>query len=102
VAGLLNNNGLLVNPQTIIVLLLCESALSYFLAVVDKESDAPSAMDRLRLRVVAKNDSGLAARIATQVRDAVGVTPIIEFTTSDDPLLAGRGWKAKPIVDLRK
>jgi hypothetical protein len=52
--------------------------------------------------VVAKNDSGLAARIATQVRDAVGVTPIIEFTTSDDPLLAGRGWKAKPIVDLRK
>jgi phenylacetate-coenzyme A ligase PaaK-like adenylate-forming protein len=102
VDGLLKIKGRLVNPQTIIELLRSESALSEFQAVVDKESDAPSAMDRLRLRVVAKNDSGLAARIATQVRDAVGVTPIIEFTTSDDPLLAGRGWKAKPIVDLRK
>jgi hypothetical protein len=93
---------MLVNPQAIVDVLRGESALADFQAVVDRESDAPSAMDRLRLRVVAPQDSDLAARITSLVRAAVGVTPVVEFTTSEDPLLAGRGWKAQAVVDLRK
>lgn len=100
--GFVKIKGMLVNPQNIVEVLRSEAALADFQAVVDKESDAPTAMDRLRLRVVAIEDAGLAARITSQVRAAIGVTPIVEFTTAEDPLLAGRGWKAKPIVDLRK
>jgi phenylacetate-CoA ligase len=102
VDGLVKIKGMLVNPQAIVEVMRGEAALADFQAVIDKESDAPSAMDRLRLRVVAPKDSELAARITSQVRVAVGVTPLVEFTTAEDPLLSGRGWKAKPIVDLRK
>ena len=102
VDGFIKIKGMLVNPQAIVDVLRGESALADFQAVVDRESDAPSAMDRLRLRVVAQRDSDLAARITSQVRAVAGVTPVVEFTTAEDPLLAGRGWKAQPIVDLRK
>jgi phenylacetate-coenzyme A ligase PaaK-like adenylate-forming protein len=102
VDGFVKIRGMLVNPQAIVDVLRGESALADFQAVVDRESDAPSAMDRLRLRVVAPQDSDLAARITSLVRAAVGVTPVVEFTTSEDPLLAGRGWKAQAVVDLRK
>jgi phenylacetate-coenzyme A ligase PaaK-like adenylate-forming protein len=102
VDGLVKIRGMLVNPQAVVDILRGESALADFQAIVDRESDAPSSMDRLRLRVVAEEDASLAARIVSQVRSAVGVMPIVEFTTAEDPLLVGRGWKAKPIVDLRK
>jgi hypothetical protein len=46
--------------------------------------------------------AGLDAELAQRVQRAVGVTPVVERTAPDDPLLAGRGWKAQPIVDLRK
>jgi phenylacetate-coenzyme A ligase PaaK-like adenylate-forming protein len=102
VDGFVKIRGMLVNPQAIVDVLRRESALADFQAVVDREDDAPSAMDRLRLRVVAQQNSELAARIISQVRAVSGVTPIVEFTSAEDPLLAGRGWKAQPIVDLRK
>ena len=44
----------------------------------------------------------LEAALAARVQRAIGVTPLVEGTTADDPLLVGRGWKAKPILDLRK
>jgi phenylacetate-CoA ligase len=102
VDGFVKIKGMLVNPQTIVEVLRSEAALADFQVIVDRESDAPTAMDRLRLRVVALEDAGLTARIMSQVRAAIGITPLVEFTTAEDPLLAGRGWKAKPIVDLRK
>jgi phenylacetate-coenzyme A ligase PaaK-like adenylate-forming protein len=102
VDGFVKIRGMLVNPQAIVDVLRSEGALADFQAVVDREGDASSAMDRLRLRVVAERNSELAARIISQVRAVSGVTPVVEFTTAEDPLLAGRGWKAQPIVDLRK
>ena len=85
--------------------MLDEPALLDFQAVVDKENPSdPLSMDRLRLRIVptAGADSELEAALAARVQRAIGVTPLVERTTADDPLLVGRGWTAKPILDLRK
>jgi hypothetical protein len=72
---------------------------------VDKENpDDPLSMDRLRLRIVpaAAAAATLDADLALRVQRAIGVTPIVERAAADDPLLAGRGWKTQPLVDLRK
>jgi len=97
--------GMLVNPQTLIDAIRGEPALLDFQAVVDQEDPRdPLSMDRLRLRIVAAATAAvtLDAELALRVQRAVGVTPIVERAAADDPLLAGRGWKTQPIVDLRK
>jgi phenylacetate-coenzyme A ligase PaaK-like adenylate-forming protein len=97
--------GMLVNPQALVDAVLGEPALLDFQAIIDKENqDDPLSMDRLRLRIVAAAgaDPALDALVAARVQRAIGVTPTVERTVADDPLLVGRGWKAKPIVDLRK
>lgn len=105
VDNLVKIKGMLVNPQALVDAVRGEPALLDFQAVVDKENPGdPLSMDRLRLRVVplASAPAGLDAELAQRVQRAVGVTPLVERTAADDPLLAGRGWKAQPIVDLRK
>ena len=105
VDNLVKIKGMLVNPQVLVDAIRGEPALLDFQAVVDKENpNDPLSMDRLRLRVVplASAPAGLDAELAQRVQRAIGVTPIVERTVADDPLLAGRGWKAQPIVDLRK
>jgi phenylacetate-CoA ligase len=97
--------GMLVNPQALVDAVSGEPALSDFQAVVDKENpDDPLSMDRLRLRIVptAAAAAALDVELALRVQRAIGVTPIVERAAADDPLLAGRGWKTQPIVDLRK
>lgn len=97
--------GMLVSPQALVESVLGEPALLDFQAVVDKDNPSePLSMDRLRLRIVCapNSDAELGPRLAARVQRATGVTPLIELTTADDPLLAGRGWKVKPLLDLRK
>jgi phenylacetate-CoA ligase len=97
--------GMLVNPQALVDAVLGEAALLDFQAVVDKENpNDPLSMDRLRLRIVptAGVDAALDAKLAARVQRAIGVTPTVERTAADDPLLVGRGWKTKPLLDLRK
>jgi phenylacetate-coenzyme A ligase PaaK-like adenylate-forming protein len=97
--------GMLVNPQALVDAVLDGTALLDFQAVVDKENPGdPLSMDRLRLRIVpaAGAHAALDAELALRVQRAIGVTPTVERTAADDPLLVGRGWKAKPILDLRK
>jgi phenylacetate-CoA ligase len=104
VDGLLKIKGMLVNPQALVDAVL-EPALLDFQAVVDKENpDDPLSMDRLRLRIVPAvgADAALDGALALRVQRAIGVTPVVERTVADDPLLVGRGWKTKPILDLRK
>jgi len=103
--NLVKIKGMLVNPQALVDAIRGEPALLDFQAVIDKENpDDPLSMDRLRLRVVAavSAPAALDAELAQRVQRAVGVTPVVERASADDPLLAGRGWKAQPIVDLRK
>jgi phenylacetate-CoA ligase len=105
VDNLIKIKGMLVNPQALVDAVLGGPALIDFQAVVDKENPGdPLSMDRLRLRIVpaAGTEPALDAALAARVQRAIGVTPIVERTVADDPLLIGRGWKAKPILDLRK
>jgi phenylacetate-coenzyme A ligase PaaK-like adenylate-forming protein len=105
VDNLVKIKGMLVNPQVLVDAIRGEPALQDFQAVVDKENpNDPLSMDRLRLRIVpaASAGSALDAELAQRVQRAIGVTPVVERTAADDPLLVGRGWKARPIVDLRK
>jgi phenylacetate-coenzyme A ligase PaaK-like adenylate-forming protein len=105
VDNLIKIKGMLVNPQALVDAVMGGPALIDFQAVVDKENPSdPLSMDRLRLRIVPAvgADAALDADVAARVQRAIGVTPIVERTAADDPLLAGRGWKAKPILDLRK
>ena len=105
VDGLVKIKGMLVNPQSLVDAVQGEPGLLDFLAVVDKENPSdPLSMDRLRLRIVpaAGAKPALEQSLAERVQRAVGVTPNVERTTAEDPLLAGRGWKVQPLLDLRK
>jgi phenylacetate-coenzyme A ligase PaaK-like adenylate-forming protein len=106
VDSLVKIKGMLVNPQTLVDAVRAEPSLLDFQAVVDKENPSdPLSMDRLRLRVVVASSGASAdldSALAQRVHRAVGVTPIVEHAAPDDPLLAGRGWKAQPLLDLRK
>jgi phenylacetate-coenzyme A ligase PaaK-like adenylate-forming protein len=102
--GLVKIRGMLVNPQALVEAVMAEPALIEFQAVVRKEhAGDPLSMDVLTLHAVpaGQGDAALAARVAERVRRACGVTPVVAWTTAADPLLAGRGWKAKPVLDLR-
>jgi phenylacetate-CoA ligase len=103
VDGLVKIRGMLVNPQVMVDAIMAEPDLTEFQAVIDKESPDPLAMDVLTLHAVptGPGDDALADRIARRVQQACGVTPRLHWTTPDDPLLAGRGWKAKPVLDRR-
>ena len=105
VDDLVKIKGMLVNPQALVDAVLGEAALLDFLAVVEKENPGdPLSMDRLRLRIVPSAGAGaeLDRNLAARVQRAIGVTPEVERTHADDPLLAGRGWKVRPLLDLRK
>lgn len=104
VDGLLKIKGMLVDPQALADALAGASGVGDWQAVVERtDSRDPLAMDRLVLKIVPAADppADLDAALARCVREAINVTPIVERTTAADPVLAGRGWKAKPIVDLR-
>jgi phenylacetate-coenzyme A ligase PaaK-like adenylate-forming protein len=105
VDDLVKIKGMLVNPQTLVEAVLGEPGLADFIAVVDKaDAGDPLSPDRLRLRIVPAAGAGakIEQNLAARVQRATGVTPDVERTTADDPLLAGRGWKIKPLLDLRK
>lgn len=105
VDDLVKIKGMLVNPQSLVEAVLGEPTLLDFQAIVDKENPSdPLSMDRLRLLVVAAADADTALdrSLAARVQRAIGVTPEVERTEAGDPLLAGRGWKVKPLLDLRK
>ena len=102
--GLLKIKGMLVNPQALVDAVAAEAEVLEFQAMVAKETAGdPLSMDRLILKIVAAADAGadLSRRLQSSVQKAIGVTPVVEHVAADDPLIAARGWKAKPIVDLR-
>lgn len=102
--GFMKIRGMLVNPQALADVLAADPAIADFQAIVDKDdpSDALS-MDRLVIKL-SPRDTGagdLGDRITDKVKATIGVAPKIELVAADDPALAGRGWKAKPIIDRR-
>jgi len=103
--GLLKIKGMLVNPQALVGAVAAEAEVLQFQAMVAKEDVGdPLSMDRLVLKIVPATPAGadLAERLQRSVQKAIGVTPAVEQIAADDPLISARGWKAKPILDLRK
>ena len=102
--GLVKIKGMLVNPQLLVDAMMGEPDIVEFQAFVDKEDPFDGlSMDRLLIKLVPKAnaDSNINKRVLDRVRHAISVTPLIEITTSDDPALKNRGWKTKPLIDLR-
>lgn len=102
--GLIKIKGMLVNPQLLVDAIMGEPDIVEFQAFVDKEDPADGlSMDRLRIKLVPKANanSSINKQVIDRVRRAISVTPLIEITTSDDPALKDRGWKTKPLIDLR-
>jgi phenylacetate-CoA ligase len=102
--GLVKIKGMLVNPLLLVDAIMGERDIVEFQAFVDKEDPTDSlSMDRLLIKLVPKAnaDGDINKRVLDRVRRAVSVTPLIEITTSDDPALKSRGWKTKPLIDLR-
>jgi phenylacetate-CoA ligase len=102
--GLVKIKGMLVNPQLLVDAIMGQPDVVEFQAFVDKEDPTDGlSMDRLRIKLVPKADADIDVhtRIRDRVRRAISVTPLIEITTSEDPALKNRGWKTKPLIDLR-
>jgi len=103
--GLVKIKGMLVNPQVLVDTVSAEADVLEFQAVVAKDDPgSPLSMDRLVLKIVpaATASANLVERLQHSVYRAIGVTPAVEETSTDDPLISGRDWKARPIIDLRK
>ncbi len=94
--------GMLVNPMLAVGAIEGEPEIVDFQLTAEK-SDPGSvlSMDVLRLRVAVRPGAGeaLCARLAERIKQAVGVTPVVELV-APQALDAG-GWKAKRFVDLR-
>lgn len=104
VDGLVKIRGMLVDPAILVDAVAAEVGVVACQAVVDKDDPTqPLSMDRLLLKVVPASDAStdLAVRLIERVRKAVGVTPLVELTAPTDPIFSERGWKAKPLIDLR-
>ena len=94
--------GTLINPALAIAALEGVSEVVDFQLTAEKaDPTAPLSMDVLRLRVAARPGAGDALRglLAERIKQAVGVTPVVEVVAPS--ALAGGGWKAKRFVDLR-
>lgn len=103
--GFVKVKGMLVNPQALAEALAAEPDIADFQAIVDKEDEADAlSMDRLRIRFAPRADAAadLETRIAAKVKATAGVTPVVERVAGDDPAFTGRGWKTKPLIDLRR
>ncbi|MEO3997900.1 AMP-binding protein [Mesorhizobium sp. CAU 1732] len=103
--GFVKIRGMLVNPQALADVLAADSGIADFQAIVDKEDENDQfSMDRLRIRLSSSGEAihVLGLRVAEKVKATTGVMPVVELAAADDAAFTGRGWKAKPIVDLRK
>lgn len=103
--GFLKIRGMLVNPQALAEVLSADAEVADYQAIVDKEDETDAlSMDRLRIRLLphARPGADLGTRLADKVKSVIGVTPKMEMVEADDPAFANRGWKTRPILDLRK
>lgn len=103
--GFLKIRGMLVNPQGIVDVLAADRAIAEFQAFVEKQdANDPLSMDVVRIRVTLRNpgDSDPAKRLTDVVKARIGVTPVIEIVDATGTETPGGGWKARPIIDLRR
>ncbi|WP_319775213.1 AMP-binding protein [Breoghania sp.] len=113
--GVLKVDGRLIDPQALSDLLLGRDEVADFQAIVEYEERPAGvgigkgrgklpARDRLRIRVAPSGAvlTGLSQMLAERVEAVFKVKPVIEITSAQDPMLAGRGWRVSPLMDLRR
>lgn len=101
--ALVKIKGMLVNPDLLFEPLEAElGARAFQLVVASADPGTPLSPDVLTLRVAGEQDAALASRLATSVKDAVGVTPAVAFVAAGDIIDQSVSWKAKKLVDLRQ
>lgn len=100
---LLKVKGMLVNPAVLEDAILAVPGVVEFEAIVEHErADDPWSMDRLRVRLAcAANRSGVPEGVATAVKNAIGVTPVVEVVEAAALASADGALKRKRLVDRR-
>jgi phenylacetate-CoA ligase len=100
--ALVKIKGMLVNPDLLFEALGGElGARAFQLVVSNADAAQPLSPDVLVLRVAGEADAALAARLATSIKDAAGVTPTVEFVAAGDIVDQSASWKTKKLADLR-
>ena len=100
--ALVKIKGMLVNPDLVIEALEAElGARPFQVLVASADPHAPLSADLLSLRVSGGADAALAGRLAAKVKQAVGVTPSVDFVDAGALSDPSASWKAKKFVDQR-
>ena len=99
---LLKVKGMLINPESVIDLLLANGQIDEFQFVIDREDkDDALSGDRFRLLVDTGPKTDLE-NLSESVRLAIGVRPEIEITPRAKIFDPEKSLKAKRLLDLRK
>jgi phenylacetate-coenzyme A ligase PaaK-like adenylate-forming protein len=97
--------GTLINPDTLKTVLTSITGIDEYKIIFTKENlQDPFSIDKLKLQVSAKegfNTTLLAQEVIAKVRNAVEVTPEVEFLTSTEIYDPRKSLKATRIVDER-
>ena len=100
--ALVKIKGMLVNPDLMLEALEAElGARAFQVVIAGADPDAPLSADVLSLRVSGDTDAVLAERLAATVKQAVGVTPSVDFVHADALADPSASWKAKRFIDRR-
>jgi phenylacetate-coenzyme A ligase PaaK-like adenylate-forming protein len=97
--------GMLVNPDVIRDLLSARAAIAEYQIVFRKEDDSdPYSMDELLIRLATDeaDKEGMKKSVIGEVREAVRVTPKVEFVDQTAIYVPGSSMKAARVVDERK
>jgi len=110
--SLVKIKGMLVNPDVVIATLERRLGACPFVMSIERDSDAPLAADRLRLRVEGASgvgsevgsggasEKGLSGELARLVKEACGVTPeVIQVPVG--ALQSDSRWKMQRFIDQR-
>ena len=94
---------MLVNPTVVEAAVLGVDGVSEYQALVERENMAdPFSMDRLRIRIAGSGLSDKAPVVSLAVKQATGVTPMVECVEAAAIYGPNGSLKLKRFVDLRK
>ncbi len=100
--ALVKIKGMLVNPEAMLDALDSELAGRAYQAIISSaHPGAALSGDVLTVRVAGTRADALAERLARKVKDAIGVTPQIDFVEAERVVDQTASWKTKKLVDLR-
>lgn len=101
---LIKIKGMLINPAVLLDVLQSTEGVDEFQVVVQRQkADDPFSMDEMVVRAATQSGdrAALEAAIITRTRDAVRVSPRVEFVPADEIYEVGKQTKAVRFIDKR-